>query len=381
MSTIKSALNLAEPGDTLFIESGIYQEGPLLIEKSIHLIGRGTPQLDGMEQHTVITVRADDVVVEGLVIKNAGVSFIEDHAGIHLDKVSNCRISDNQFEDNFFAIYLSEASDCIISNNIIHSRRKRETRSGNGIHLWYCKNIAIHNNQISGHRDGIYFEFVENGDVKDNLSENNLRYGLHFMFSDHCQYINNIFRKNGAGVAVMYTRNIRMQSNRFEQNRGPAAYGLLLKDIKDSYIFGNTFIENSLALYSEASDRLTIEYNDFISNGWAIKLMANSMDNMYRHNNFINNAFDVATNSRQNFNRFDQNYWSTYRGYDLDKNGIGDEPFRPVRLFSFIIQERTEALILLNGLFVELLDIAERALPVFTPPTLIDQNPLMQRVQ
>ena len=36
------------------------------------------------------------------------------------------------------------------------------------------------------------------------------------MFSDGNIYTHNTFRKNGAGVAVMYTRNIVMEHNTFE---------------------------------------------------------------------------------------------------------------------------------------------------------------------
>ncbi|NJO25790.1 MAG: hypothetical protein HC867_08575 [Bacteroidia bacterium] len=47
-------------------------------------------------------------------------------------------------------------------------------------------------NHIQGHRDGIYFEFVTDSDIKQNISEKNIRYGLHFMFSHNDNYIHNI---------------------------------------------------------------------------------------------------------------------------------------------------------------------------------------------
>jgi len=75
---------------------------------------------------------------------------------------------------------------------------------------------------------------VHDSDIRDNLSTGNLRYGMHFMYSDDCRYTNNVFRKNGSGVAVMFTKRVQMVGNRFEDNWGPAAYGLLLKEISDS---------------------------------------------------------------------------------------------------------------------------------------------------
>jgi nitrous oxidase accessory protein len=42
-----------------------------------------------------------------------------------------------------------------------------------------------------------------------------------------------------------------MSGNRFEDNWGPAVYGLLLKDVQDSLVEGNLFRRNSVALFVE----------------------------------------------------------------------------------------------------------------------------------
>ena len=91
------------------------------------------------------------------------------------------------------------------------------------------------------------------------------------------------------------------------------------------------------------------------------------------------NSFDIATNSIKNFNYFESNYWSEYKGYDIDKNGIGDVPYRPVKLFSLIIEKNRPTLILLRSLFVDILDAAEKIFPILTPETLIDQSPAMKK--
>ena len=109
--------------------------------------------------------------------------------------------------------------------------------------------------------------------------------------------------------------------------------------------------------------------------------MANSMQNHFAGNQFLENSFDVATNSRQNFNTFEGNYWSAYRGYDLNRDGIGDVPFRPVRLFSLIVEKQSASLILLRSFFIDMLDLAEQMLPMLTPETLIDRKPMMKRAK
>jgi nitrous oxidase accessory protein len=240
--------------------------------------------------------------------------------------------------------------------------------------------VVIAGNQVSGHRDGIYFEFVHHADVHDNVSEGNDRYGLHFMFSDDCDYARNTFRANGSGVAVMYTHRVTMTGNRFEDNWGSAAYGLLLKEISDSRLEHNRFERNTVGLFADGADRLHAEHNEFIGNGWALRLEANATDAWFVKNDFIGNTFDVATNGRELQAHFGGNYWSAYQGYDLDHDGVGDVPHRPVRLFSMVVQRNPPSLMLLRSGFVELLDAAERVLPALTPAALADSAPAMRPV-
>ncbi len=380
IKTITEAISLANDYDTILIKAGIYSEGNIIIDKKVTITGEDYPVVDGKGSGEIFTVTSDDVHISGLSIRNSGISYLEENAGIRLKEVRNCSVTKNKFINNFFAVYLAKSADCIITNNYIEGERKREANSGNGIHLWYCRDITVENNQIFNHRDGIYFEFVRHGKIVSNHSEKNLRYGLHFMFSDSCEYTNNTFENNGAGVAVMYTKNVLMFENHFLKNWGPASYGILLKDISDSKIEKNIFDENSIGLYMEGCSRVTIEQNNFTKNGWALKLMANSMENYFYDNNFVANSFDISTNSRQNFNTFEKNYWAEYDGYDLNKDGYGDVPFRPVTMFSMMIESHPTSLVLLHSLFIDILNIAESIIPVITPEALTDANPRMRMV-
>jgi nitrous oxidase accessory protein len=85
----------------------------------------------------------------------------------------------------------------------------------------------------------------------------------------------------------------------------------------------------------------------------------------------------MATNSRATSAVVSGNWWDRYRGFDLDRDGHGDVAFRPVRLFSLLVASHPPSMILMRSAFVDLLDTAERALPVLTPETLVDASPLM----
>lgn len=380
IQTLRQAITVAHKGDTIILQEGRYAERNIVIDKPLTIRGEGNPIIDAEGKGFVLIVRSDSVTIRDLQVHNAGKSFIEDYAGILVEKSKHCLIENVTLKENFFGIYLAETTQSVIKNNIVESSAERESSSGNGIHLWYSTHITIENNQVRGHRDGIYFEFVENGTIRGNRSEKNLRYGLHFMFSDSCLYTENVFVDNGAGVAVMFTDRVEMTENVFRDNWGSASYGLLLKEIYDSKIKDNRFENNSTGIYIEACNRLEITGNVLKDNGWAVKLMANSMDNRFEKNNFVGNTFEVATNSRQNFNTFENNYWSQYEGYDLNRDGIGDVAHRPVRLFSIMVEKQPQTLVLIHSLFIELLDMAERLMPALTPETLVDSKPRMKAI-
>jgi nitrous oxidase accessory protein len=378
---IAAAVASARPMDTVVIHAGHYAEPLIVVDKPLVLVGNGNPVLDGGGRHGLLLVKTDDVTVRGLVLANVGTSFVEDRAAIKVDGGRDCTIADNRIDNAFFGIYLANTTGCVVSRNEIRGRAERETEAGNGIHLWTSRGVTIAGNRISGHRDGIYFEFVHDGDVRDNVSVGNLRYGLHFMYSDDCAYTSNVFRRNGSGVAVMYTKRVQMTDNRFENNRGAAAYGLLLKEIDDARLEGNTFAGNTTGLVADGANRLVAERNAFTSNGVAVRLDASTDGGRFTRNEFTGNSFDVTTNSRSPSTVFAGNHWDAYRGYDLNRDGVGDVPHRPVRLFSLIVEHHPPALILMRGAFVELLDVVERVLPTLTPETVVDASPVMRRVR
>lgn len=374
-TTIGAAVREASPGDTVRVPAGVHREPTVVIDKPLTLLGEPGAILEGEGARGLVEIRSDSVTVAGLTLRNTGLSFTEDRAAILVDGARHCEIRDNRLEDTFFGIYLANAGDCRVADNVLVASADRETRSGNGIHLWYSTRIEIVRNRVEGHRDGIYFEFVEDSHVADNRSSGNVRYGLHFMFSDGCSYQRNVFAENGAGVAVMYTSDIVMEGNDFRGNLGNAAFGLLLKDITDSTIRGNRFRENSVAVHAEGANRVELRHNDFVRNGWAIRIMANSAASTVTGNNFVANTFDVATNSRRSYSDFHGNFWDRYRGYDRDGDGVGDVPFHPVRLFSLVVAQNEPALVLQRSPLVTLLDVAEQVLPVLTPENLSDPRP------
>lgn len=378
VTTIQQGLMLAVNGDTVLVDPGHYHEKNIIIAKSIFLIGINHPVLDGDNKYEVISIKANGVVIDGFTIVHSGISSIEDYAGIKIYSSRDVTIRNNILDDTFFGIYSQYGTNCSIEHNTMTAYSKVEQESGNGIHCWKSDSMRIIANTITGHRDGIYFEFVKNSIIWRNVSEANLRYGLHFMFSNNDAYIGNVFKNNGAGVAVMFSKGLKMINNYFEENWGDGAYGLLLKEISDGYIENNRFIKNTSGIFMEGASRIRMEKNVFQSNGWAMQIQASCMDVTLENNNFRNNTFDVGTNGSLVLNTFNNNYWDKYEGYDINKDNLGDVPYRPVSLYSMIIQQNPPAMILFRSLMSSLLDKTEKVLPSLTPENLKDEHPLMK---
>ena len=377
--TLSAALALAKPGDRIVVRAGTYRELAIVVSIPVEIVGEGDAVFVGGSHHT-IEVRADKVVIRGLHFAGVSPSSIEDRSAIFVAG-SGCLLESNVIEDAYFGIYLKEASGCRLVGNRIRGVPSSAGTTGNGIQLWRSREVQLDSNRVSGHRDGIYLEFSPHAVVRNNDVSGNQRYGLHFMRSDSCRYERNGFTRNGAGVAVMYSRGVAMVGNRFERNWGPAAFGLLLKEITDGVVRDNWFLGNTVGLHLDASDRNLIAGNQFESNGWAVRLLASATNNRFEGNSFEGNSFDVATNSRSASSSFRGNWWDHYRGYDLDRDGYGDVPFLPVRLFSLVVEQSKPTIVLLRSAFVELLDNAERLLPILVPQQLADPRPLMRRPQ
>ncbi|WP_091426335.1 nitrous oxide reductase family maturation protein NosD [Formosa sp. Hel1_31_208] len=380
ITTLKNAISQAKDFDTIVIEKGTYKAYNILVDKPLTIIGKDYPVIDGELKGEIITIVSDNVTVDGLFIINVGTSYTQDYAAIRVKKSKNFVIKNLVLEKLFFGIYIEKSHHGKVYHNKIVGDAVEEHNSGNGIQLWYSHHIEIEHNYIEHVRDGIYLEFSDDCIIKNNVSALNIRYGLHFMFSNDDVYEDNTFENNGAGVAVMFSKKIKMLNNTFRENWGTASYGMLLKEINDAEIIGNTFEQNTIGINIEGTNRVIYKNNNFKNNGWALKVRGACYANQFIENNFLYNSFDIAYNSKVNDNIFDRNFWSNYTGYDLDKDGVGDIPYRPVKLFSYVVNRTPETIILLRSLFIDIIDFSEKVSPVFTPDNLLDHHPLTKKV-
>ncbi len=380
-NAIKNALAYCTDGDTVSIEKGLYKEQDILVSKRITILGKDYPVIDGVKKGQLIVVVRDSVIISGLQLQNTGRSSMTDMAAIRLQNVKSVSVTNNKLVNNTYGVYLQNSHYCLVYKNTIRADAKDELNSGNGIHAWKSTHLLLQSNNISGHRDGIYFEFVTDSRIINNTSTENIRYGLHFMFSHKDVYSRNSFINNGSGVAVMYSKQVEMYYNTFRHNWGDASYAILLKEIADSKIEHNLFDKNTVGIYMEGTSRIQVLYNEFVENGWAMRVQSSCDNNVFEKNNFLSNSFDVATNGTMMLNTFNNNYWDKYDGYDLDKNKVGDVPYYPVSMYSVVTERVPTAMILYRSFLTDIMNRVEKVMPSIVPDKLKDDNPLMKSLK
>src|SRR3970040_245210 len=382
-SSITEALQVSNEGDKIVVKNGVYKEN-IVINKSVHLIGEENPVIEGDYRGDVARIETDKASIKGFTIRESGVDLRKDESGIKVMNSEGVTIEENQLEDNIIGVYLYSSPNNIIRNNTSYGRADYTTEetNGNGVHLWKSPN------NIRKHRDGIYVEFSPGNLIRNNHCERNVRYGLHYMYSDKNTFEGNTFERNGTGSALMYSKNIILRGNTFKDNLGPNGFGMLLKSLTDSITEENLIANNTVGIFMDDANRNVFTKNIFSQNGWAIDLFYSSTYNVLYANNFLDNVYQVMTDTDRTTNRFFKNstgnYWSDYKGYngyDLNGDGIGDIPYKPVKLLSYFMKRYPDLTVFLESPGLKALEFAERVLPVLNPVELNDPYPLMNPVQ
>lgn len=375
-SPIQLRIDSATAGSTLEIGPGTYH-GDLVIDRPLRLIGRGRPRLVGSGRGSVVRIRAADVLVEGFDIDGLGGGDLgRDASGIHVAAV-RATIRDCRIVNTLFGIYLREANDATVERSTIHGIPGKDPgEKGSGIHVWDTIGFRLVGNEMAEVRDGFYIQASSHGFIAHNTARD-LRYGLHYMFSDDNVFEDNTFANGAAGTALMYSKHITFRRNRFLHNRGFASVGLLLKACDDVLAEDNLIEDNARGIFLEGSYRNRFRRNIVAESDAAIVLYDSSAENIFEGNSFVGNMTPLSLSGRRTDTRFDGNYWSGNDEPDLDGDGRSDRPYRLSSVFDHLRSNLTAADLMTPGFAAAALGFAERTFPVLEPITVVDRAPLV----
>ncbi|MBV1790323.1 nitrous oxide reductase family maturation protein NosD [Marinobacterium sp. D7] len=397
---LQQVLENATAGDRLLLAPGTYH-GNFRITRPIELDGQGIAVIDGGGTGYALRIQAPGVRIRGLEIRHWGSDLSTLDAGVFVEPAATgVEIRDNRLQGDGFGIWLDGAADArVIGNRIEGNTKLRSADRGNGIHLSSVSGSLIKDNEVWHTRDGLYIESSNHNRLVGNYLHD-LRYGVHYMYAYNNDVSYNHTRNTRTGYALMQSKYLTVTHNRSENDRN---YGILMNYITHSAITDN-WVEGvqsgrsskfadtggsvagaegkALFIYNSLFNE--IRGNRLSASDLGIHLTAGSEDNRFVGNAFIGNKEQVkyVANRLQEWSDGGRgNYWSDYLGWDLDGDGIGDQPYQPNDGVDKLLWQYPNAKVLLNSPAVEVLRWVQRQFPVLQPPGVADSHPLMRPPQ
>lgn len=380
----------AQPaGATVTVPEGTYH-GSLAIERPLTIVSAGKVVIQGSGEGDVVKITAPDVTLRGFDIRGTGTSLDRENAGIVVTS-PRVTIEDNDLTDVLFGIYLKGSPDSVIRGNRISSKPLPEPRRGDAIRLWQSSGSLIERNVVHGSRDVIIW--FSNGVVLRSNRVTGGRYGMHFMYSSDNILEDNVLTDNSVGTFLMYSRNLTLRRNVLARNRGPSGFGIGLKDMDGLIAEDNIVVGNRVGLHldnspSEVDVVHNIRRNVFSYNDIGVGFLPNVTRNRFTENTFHDNVEQVAILGSGTLRGNDfavdgrGNYWSDYRGFDLDGDGIGDQTYKAQAFFENLIDRHPRMRLFLFSPAQHALEMAARAFPVVAPnPKVEDPAPLLAMVK
>lgn len=411
--SLQERIAAAAPGDTVIVDGGVFRE-QVVIDKPLTLVGRNWPLIDGGGQGDVVTIAADDVTVSGFVIRGTSHSVSLEPAAVKADGADRVTLRNNRILDAHFGIHMTDSAGSTIENNVLDTGREVPVeRRGHGVYLWRVTGSVVHGNVVRHAADGIHLEFSEDNGIGANVVTGS-RYALHFMYSNHNRVVGNRFEDNLAGAVIMFSHDVLLKDNELSGNRkGATGAGLLLKDVDNLFAEGNRLLRNKYGMTAEGTPQSVgataiFQRNLFALNDTGIAVMSNAPIT-FVENAMIDNTVQVKALGGELASRVlsthgsglpagtvpDRpaeppkgavwtidgrgNYWSDYRGYDANGDGVGDRPYEPQPPFAGRLERDDDLRVFQFTLAQQAIDVASDLFPLYEyRPVMTDEGPLMR---
>lgn len=403
---VQAAVEAATSGEVLELLPGLHH-GPVLLDRNIGLAGQAGAVLEAPGRGSVVTVTAEGASVRGLTLRGSGSSLDSMDSGVLLQRAARGAVVEgNRLEGNLFGVYVHGADRAVVRGNTIIGRPGgRMADHGNGVSVWNAPGARVEDNDIRFGRDGI-FSIASRQNVFAGNRFRDLRFAVHYMYTNDSEISANASIGNHVGYAIMYSQRLRVRGNLSEGDR---EHGMLFNYANGSEVSGNQVIGHPATAHrgpAAAEDRehaaLTAEeagnaapakcvfiYNSnrnrFTGNrfegcGIGVHFTAGSEGNEITGNAFIGNRTQVKYVGTRHLDWSHAgrgNYWSDNPGFDLDRDGIADTAYRPNDIVDRVLWVAPRAKLLLNSPAVQVLRWAQAQFPAILPGGVVDSRPLI----
>jgi nitrous oxidase accessory protein len=377
--SVADALARAAPGDTLHLANGVFKGSFVIDKPGLTIEGESGATLDGDETGNVITVAAADSTIRGLTIQRSGLSLIAKNSGIFVDRTGDrAHIEDNRLVDNLITIYLDGPHDVMIRHNqIVGLRTARRTERGPAVSLWNTPGSAIIDNDIRSGRDGVFAVSSSHNVVRGNRFHE-LRFAVHFMYTNDSEVSGNFSAGNDVGYVLMFSDRLDVRGNVSDGDRD---HGLLLNYANMSRVEDNVVRGSDKCVFIYNANKNRVAGNWFEGCNIGVHFTAGSERNEITGNAFVNNRTQVmyvGTRLLDWSSHGRGNYYSDNPAFDLNGDGVADVAYRPNNLVDQVVWRAPAAKILLNSPAVQVVRWAQAQFPAIHPGGVIDTAPLMR---
>ncbi len=376
---LQAAIDQAQDGDTLRLAAGTYT-GKIIINKPLTLEGSDKRDaiIQGDRTGRTISVMVPNVTIKHITVTKSGISLPNMDAGIFLDKAADsAHIVENNILDNSVGVYLWGAPNALVERNtIIGNKELRENERGNGVTVWNAPNSKVIYNDISHGRDGI-FSNASNFNTFSHNHFHDLRYGVHYMYTNDSQIEGNIVSNSKIGYAIMFSTNIKLRDNVSYNN---IDQGIMLNYTNESIIVGNAVEKSPKCVYLYNANNNQFTNNHFEGCEMGIHFSGAAEGNTIRENAFVNNHIQIKYVGTRFMDWADGgkgNYWSDNSAFDLDGDGIADTAYKPNNITDQILWRAPSARLLMNSPAVSIVKWAQKEFPAIMPGGMTDSRPLM----
>jgi len=402
-ASLQALVDAAAAGDTLVLEAGEYL-GPVTVDRRVTIRGHGAARVVGNEHGSVLTIRANGVVVEDLEIVGSGRNLGTDDAGI-LVTGDSARIMGNVLHGNLHGVYVRGAKYIeLIGNHVVglgaldetpevigadaaahedthhhHSPPGSQALMGNGLHLWNAEGAVVEGNHIQDVRDGIYVAFTNRAVFRRNRIHDS-RYAIHYMYSSDNIVSDNELWNNVAGAALMFSRNLEVANNTLRDHAGFRAYGLLFQNLDASVIEQNVVHNNRVGLRLQNSSANHFGDNHITGNLVGITINSSSRDNDFTRNRVGPNLKQLELTGPVPPASWSVdgvgNYWNGALPLDLSGDGISEWPHHVVDVMAGQAEEFPYLQLLIGSAGIRGLEWALSRAPIPGTRHITDPHPI-----
>jgi nitrous oxidase accessory protein len=358
--------------------------GDLIIERPVAIHGAKGATLEGTGHSTVVTVKADDVLLENLYLRRSGHRHTTEDSAIKATG-TRIRIADVRTDDTLFGISLEACKHCTLERAHVEGYGDDQELRGDGVKLWEADDSVVRDTVVSHSRDVVVW-YTRRALLEHNIVRHG-RYGSHFMYTHDCTVRRSHVEGNVVGIFVMYSGRLTVEDNVLAGARGAAGVGIGFKESDSITVRRNWLVANTTGTYLDNTPRteeepVTFEGNVIALNEVGVRMHGAEKGVHFVGNDLRDNALMLEVDGGGNAlgADFHGNYYSDYEGYDLDGDGVGDVAYE-VKTLSAELTDAHEDLKFFHGTTaMSLVDAIAHAVPVLAAKQLMtDPKPLARR--